>query len=130
MRRKGWRTSQALCRLIPPGTYQRTGDVDQEVTLLGNLYPRDETLDMFLNRPTRTISFQLNLTANPRDISSADVARIRKHLLNKQFTDPAANNVKDYDDDGSVLETADLFKDDGVTPWDGSGAIQRRDKYT
>ena len=107
----------------------QTTDADQEVTLLGNLYPRDETLALYEIRAARTVSLEINLSANPRDLASSDVTSIRKHLLNRQFTDPSANTIKDYDDDDSVLETANIFKDDGSTPWDGSGPIQRRDKY-
>jgi hypothetical protein len=108
----------------------QTTDADQEVTIIGNLYPRDEAFDTFLPRPTRTTSFNLNLTANPRDLSSSDVERIRKHLLNRQYTDPVTNRIDDYDDDDTVLGSADLFEDDGVTPWDGTGPIRRRNKYS
>lgn len=105
-------------------------DDDQAVSLNGNLYPRDETLDVFIPRPTRQIIVSLNLTANPRDLSSDDVARIRKNLLNRQYTDPATNRIDDYDDDDTILGSADLFEDDGVTPWDGVGPVRRRNKYS
>ncbi len=108
----------------------QTSDADQEVTIIGNLYPRDETVDVYVPRAARTVSLEINLSANPRDLSSTDVTRIRKHLLNRQYTDPTANEIKDYDDDDSVLETAPIFKDDGTTPWDGTGGIQRRDQYS
>ncbi|GAF72199.1 unnamed protein product, partial [marine sediment metagenome] len=42
----------------------QTTDVDQDVSLIGNLYPRDETIATFIPRPTRTTAFNLNLTAN------------------------------------------------------------------
>ena len=70
------------------------------------------------------------MVLNPRDLSSTDVTRIRKHLLNRQYTDPVSNQIDDYDDDDTILESADIFEDDGVTPWDGVGPIRRRDKYS
>jgi hypothetical protein len=107
----------------------QTTDEDQEVTLLGNLYPRDGALDTFLPRPTRTVSFALALTANPRDLNSEDTIAIRKRLINREYTNPVTNKLEQYDDaDVSVEKSADIFKDDGVTPWDGTGPIRRRDK--
>jgi hypothetical protein len=44
-------------------------DEDQEITIAGNLYPRDSTITKFMNRPGRTISYEFNLTANPRQVS-------------------------------------------------------------
>jgi hypothetical protein len=108
----------------------QTTDEDQDVTFNGNLYARDSTLDLFVPRPTRTVSYQLNLTANPRDLSSTDITRIRKHLLNRQYTDPITNRIDDFDDDDTLLGSADLFEDDGVTPWDGVGPIRRRNKFS
>jgi hypothetical protein len=109
----------------------QTTDTDQEVTLLGNLYPRDENFDTFVPRPTRTVSFGINLTANPRDLSSDDVTAIRKRMLNREYTNPVTNKLEQYDDaDVAIERSADIFKDDGVTPWDGTGPIRRRDKMT
>jgi hypothetical protein len=109
----------------------QTTDADQEVTILGNLYPRDETIDTFIARPTRTIALNTNLTANPRDLSSADVTLIRKRLYNREYTNPVSNDLELYDDaDVAIEASAPIFKDDGVTPWDGTGPIRRRDKLT
>ncbi len=107
----------------------QTTDADQEVTLNGNLYPRDGTITAFKARPARKVLIALNLTANPRDISSADVAIIKSRLLNREFANPSTNKLEQYDDaDVSIERSADIFKDDGITPWDGTGQIQRRDQ--
>lgn len=106
-------------------------DADQEVTLIGNLYPRDETLDLFLPRPARTISYALNLTANPRDLSSSDVADVKKRLFNREYTNPTTNKLEQYDDDDvTIAWSADIWEDDGTTAWDGTGPIRRRDRLT
>lgn len=49
----------------------QTTDANQEVTLVGNLYPRDETQPMFMSRPTRTIAFNVDRTSSPRDLTNA-----------------------------------------------------------
>ena len=58
----------------------QTTDADQEVNILGNLYPRDETIAMFVPRPGRQIIINLNLTANPRDVSNIAIAQIQAQV--------------------------------------------------
>lgn len=55
-------------------------DADQEITLVGNLYPRDASLPMFEPRATRTVTFNIDRTANPRDVSSAKVDEIHQDM--------------------------------------------------
>ena len=62
-------------------------DENQEVTIDGNLFPRDSTLPMFLPRAGRTITYALILTANPRginDLSEEDV--FNQVLLGNEVT--------------------------------------------
>lgn len=106
-------------------------DENQEVSFIGNLYPRDELFDLFLPRPTRTVTFNLNLTANPRDLSSSNVTDIKKRLFNREYTNPVTNKLEQYDDDDvTIVWSADIFEDDGTTPWDGTGPIRRRERLT
>lgn len=76
-----------------------------------------------------------NLDTQLTDISASvavvdDVADDNNRLLkNKQYTDPDDGKLKVYaDNDTDVLYEAPLYDDDGVTAWDGTNAIQRRDK--
>jgi hypothetical protein len=55
-------------------------DEDQEISLDGNLYPRDSTFPMFDPRATRTVTFNIDRSANPRDISSTNVTEIHEHM--------------------------------------------------
>jgi len=104
-------------------------DENQEVSFLGNLYPRDEAFALTLARPTRTVVFNLNLTANPRDLASDDVTDIKKRLFNREYTNPSTNKLEQYDDDDiTILWSADIWEDDGTTAWDGTGPIRRRDR--
>lgn len=48
----------------------RSTDEDQEITINGNLYPRDSSITKYIYRTGRTVSYELNLTANPRQITS------------------------------------------------------------
>lgn len=73
-------------------------DEDQEVSLIGNLYPRDETLPMFLSRATRTVTYNVDRTASPRDLSSSDVSLIKNDLgLNLAEAKVITENVADTD---------------------------------
>ena len=62
-------------------------DENQEISLIGNFYPRDETKDIFTPRAGRTATFNLNLTANPRDLSSAKVDDIHGQTIREVFID-------------------------------------------
>lgn len=106
----------------------QTTDENQSVSLFGNLYPRIETIASFLPRPTRQIIIQLNLTANPRDLSSAAVARIERAVAYRQYTNDATGKLDIVNDDDTANQSVDIWEDDGVTPWDGVGPIVRRDK--
>jgi len=58
-----------------------------------------------------------------------DLELIRKLLQNKQLVNVATNQMEVYDDNGGSVElSGDIWKDDGVAPWDGAGPIVRRDK--
>ena len=48
----------------------RSTDEDQEITINGNLYPRDSAITKYLYRAGRTVAYEINLTANPRQVSS------------------------------------------------------------
>lgn len=48
----------------------RPTDEDQEVTITGNLYARDPAITKYINRTSRTVSYEILLTANPRQIST------------------------------------------------------------
>jgi len=55
----------------------RSTDEDQEITMNGNLYPRDASITKYIYRTGRTVSYEYNLTANPRQITSeSDVVAI------------------------------------------------------
>ena len=60
-----------------------------------------------------------------------DVRRTRKRLVNREYTNPTTNKLEQYTDDGGSIEySANIYEDDGTTPWDGTGPIRRRDKMT
>lgn len=44
----------------------RSSDEDQEINIVGNLYPRDATISKYIYRAGRTVSYELLLTANPQ----------------------------------------------------------------
>lgn len=107
----------------------QTTDADQSVTINGNVYPRDETIDMFVPRAGRQIVINLALTANPRDTTSQLVQAIYDRLFNKEYTNPVTNKLEQYSADGlTIIYQAPIWKDDGVTAWDGTGPIRRRDR--
>jgi len=63
-------------------------------------------------------------------ISSPDITVIRKLIQNRADVNQTSNKMEIYNDAGSVIEyEGDVFEDTaGTTPWDGTGAIVRRDK--
>ena len=62
-------------------------------------------------------------------ISSPDITVIRKLIQNEQYTNPTTNKMEVQNNASDAIEfQGDVWKDDGVTPWDGTGPIVRRDK--
>jgi hypothetical protein len=73
-------------------------DEDQEVTIIGNLYPRDEARPMFLSRATRTVTYNVDRTASPRDLSSVNIQLIANDLgLNSASPKTVTENTVDVD---------------------------------
>lgn len=63
-------------------------------------------------------------------IDPADVALTRKILQNRQYTNAVTGNMEQYDDADTAIEyEAPIYSDDGVTPYDGTQPIVRRDRY-
>lgn len=59
-----------------------------------------------------------------------DVRTIRKHMTNKLVTNPTSGVAQLYDDDGTLLESAQLYEDaDGSQTYRGQGA-ERREKFS
>ena len=80
--------------------------------------------------------FQVNVmevqgsaAANPDNATITDNNRL---LKNRTRTNPATGKQEIYSDDGtSVIYEADLFDDaDGATAWDGTNAVNRRERFT
>ena len=64
----------------------RSTDEDQEITIIGNLYPRDATITKYIYRAGRTVSYEILLTANPQSTSSdvtADDVLIQSIIANE-----------------------------------------------
>lgn len=56
--------------------------------------------------------------------------RVEKFLRNRQYTNPATGKLEQYDDSNTAVEfEAEIFADDGVTPYDGTGKIERRNRF-
>lgn len=107
----------------------QTTDADQEVVIIGNVYPRVETIQTYEPRPGREIIVKLQLTANPRDLTNTLIQEIHNRLFKPEYTNPTTNKLEQYDSDGmTIIYSADIWKDDQVTPWDGTGPIRRRDE--
>jgi hypothetical protein len=134
----------------------KPAEEDAEVTIVGNLYPRDATLPMFVET---TGAFTVLLSVE-RDASSvveisgsgvtaqdkldiADEVRVeltaelaavleaRQLLRNKRVLDPATGIETIYDDAGIMLFTRQVFTDkDGTAPYDGTEVPHRVDRYS
>jgi len=64
-------------------------------------------------------------------VEAEDVRRTRKRLINREYVNPSTNKIEQQNDDNTGIEySADIWEDDGVTPWDGTGPIRRRDEMT
>lgn len=62
-------------------------------------------------------------------ISSPEITVIRKLIQNKQIVNNTSDKMEIYGDDGTTIEyEGDIWNDDGVTPWDGTSPIIRRDR--
>lgn len=62
-------------------------------------------------------------------ISGEEIQLARKILQNRQYTNPATSKLEVWNDDETAIELeADLFGEDGTTPWTGSGGINKRSK--
>ena len=62
----------------------RATDADQEIVLVGNLYPRDETITKYILRTGRTVSYEILLTANPQSPgggSSLTTAQVLEQVI-------------------------------------------------
>ena len=58
-----------------------------------------------------------------------DFKGVLQRLFNREYVNPVTNKLEQYDDTStSILFSADIWEDDGVTPWDGVGPIRRRDR--
>lgn len=63
-------------------------------------------------------------------VDSSDVELARKGQTNRQYTNPASGKIEQYDDADTAIEfEADIYSDNGVTPYDGTTGIERRDKF-
>jgi hypothetical protein len=62
-------------------------------------------------------------------VSGEELQLARKILQNKQFTNATTGKLEVYNDAGDAVEyEANIYEDDGLTPWDGNGPIVRKDK--
>lgn len=83
----------------------RSTDEDQEITLNGNIYPRDAAITKYIYRAGRTVSYEINLTANPRQVNAGfdetavlQLAEIHGQVLRCVFvnTESAMNGTGGY----------------------------------
>ena len=54
--------------------------------------------------------------------------RILKATAYRQYTNPSTGKLDIHDDDDVLDQSVDIYEDDGVTSWDGTGPIVRRNK--
>lgn len=95
----------------------RSTDENQEVTLVGNLYPRDSSLDVFVPRASRTITFNVDRTASPRQVTSGsgvtqqdkdDIeAQIFAHIMENSETFAEQVRLMRADSAGKIVQQAD-----------------------
>jgi hypothetical protein len=60
-------------------------------------------------------------------INVSELARLLRSFAYKQYTNSATGNLEIYDDDGVKIQDVAIWEDDGITAWDGTGPIVRRD---
>ena len=64
------------------------------------------------------------------DTVNSTVALLQKFLRNQQYTNPVTGKIEQMNDAGTAIEyEANIYSDDGVTPYDGTAGIVRRDRF-
>ena len=112
----------------------RPADEDAEVTITGNLFKEDDTIDSVVSRPGRTIVVRgfispQSLTRGSGLDATQDtrLTLVEQILRNKLVTNPGTGKLELWNDAGTaVLFSIDLFEDAaGTQPYQGQGAERR-----
>lgn len=106
----------------------RPSEEDHKLTLLGNLYTREAGESVAVATiGAYTVVVEVQTSLQVQALAIEDVIRI---ISNKQIVNSATGKMEIFsDDDASIILEADIYEDDGVTPWDGTGPIIRRDRF-
>lgn len=110
-------------------------DADAEVTLVGNLFPQDVTIPLYVSRPGRTIVVQVQRSAQalvelvtpgftPAD--STRVTTLLKYATNKLVIDGDASTLTLYDDDGTTPFQVWALQDRNGSPITLPSGVQAR----
>lgn len=109
-------------------------DDDHDLTINGNLFPALASLPMVTKRAGRTVLVSLTTTLAGVDASAAaDLARVRKHVTNRNEITGFGGTVTQtvYDDDGTTpLESATLTTDGGENVTTHGGVQTKRTGFS
>ena len=119
-------------------------DTSHEISVIGTIITDDgqEGIACFDKAPL-SVSTNVDINYLPPQVEVITVSvgsglslaeqerlqRIEKFVRNRQFTNPASGKIEQYDDTNTTIEyEANIYSDDGVTPYDGTQSINRRDR--
>lgn len=111
----------------------RPHEADHTLVLNGNIFTDPSTNSPFvptLGAFTVVMTTKVSSLVTGLKTMSSEVQLARKVLTNRLETNPSTGVLTLYDDDGTVLLTADIFEDVGaIQAYQGTGA-ERREKLT